>query len=44
MIVVTDRASVGSIRGQDVYRVSSFQILPLPRNLKGLSPEQVLET
>ena len=41
MIVITDSESAGSIRGHDIYRVGSFQILPLARNLAGLSEYQV---
>ncbi|KAI9317191.1 SacI homology domain-containing protein [Dichotomocladium elegans] len=40
MIVITNRDKVGVIRGHDIYRVSSFQILPLARNLNGFSDIQ----
>lgn len=41
LIVITNRENVGTLRGHDIYRVGSFQILPLARNLNGLSEEQV---
>ncbi|KAI8143514.1 SacI homology domain-containing protein [Fennellomyces sp. T-0311] len=40
MIVITNRELVGTIRGHDIYRVGSFQILPLPRSLAGLTEVQ----
>ncbi|KAJ8656399.1 hypothetical protein O0I10_007967 [Lichtheimia ornata] len=40
LIVITNRENVGTLRGHDIYRVGSFQILPLARNLSGLSEEQ----
>ncbi|KAG2176447.1 hypothetical protein INT43_005687 [Umbelopsis isabellina] len=41
MIVITDRKRLGQIRGQETYRITSFQILPLVKNLTGLSSAQV---
>jgi hypothetical protein len=41
MIVITDRKRIGQIRGQEVYRITSFQILPLVKNLTGLTSAQV---
>ena len=41
MVVITDSESAGSIRGHDIYRVGSFQILPLARSLAGLTEIQV---
>ncbi|KAG2226042.1 hypothetical protein INT45_002508 [Circinella minor] len=40
MVVITDSESAGSIRGHDIYRVGSFQILPLARSLAGLTEIQ----
>jgi hypothetical protein len=41
MIVITDRKRLGQLRGQDIYRITSFQILPLVKNLNSLSSAQV---
>jgi len=40
MIVITDRKRLGQIRGQDIYRITSFQILPLVKNLSALTSAQ----
>ncbi|KAI9489823.1 SacI homology domain-containing protein [Zychaea mexicana] len=40
MIVITNSETIGSIRGHDIHRVGSFQILPLARNLAGLTEIQ----
>lgn len=41
MIVITNQECVGNLRGYNIYRATMFQILPLPRNLNGLSDAQI---
>ncbi|KAI8391264.1 SacI homology domain-containing protein [Radiomyces spectabilis] len=40
MIVITNCDCIGSIGGQDIYRISAFQILPLAQDLSELSELQ----
>lgn len=41
MIVVTNQECVGNLRGYHIYRATTFQILPLPRDLNTLSDAQI---
>lgn len=41
MIVVTNQEYVGNLRGYHIYRATTFQILPLPRDLNTLSDAQI---
>lgn len=41
MIVITNRKRVGQIRGQDIYRITSFEIVPFVKDLSSLTPAQV---
>ncbi|RUS17025.1 YKL212Wp-like protein [Endogone sp. FLAS-F59071] len=43
MIVITNRERIGRLSGHDIFRVTSFQILPLPRNLLSLSESQTTD-
>ncbi|KAI9020157.1 SacI homology domain-containing protein [Phycomyces nitens] len=40
LIVITGRECIGNIRGHEVFRITAFQILPLPESLAGLSEAQ----
>ncbi|KAH8548524.1 SacI homology domain-containing protein [Umbelopsis sp. PMI_123] len=43
MIVITNRKRVGQIRGQDIYRITSFEIVPFVKDLSSLTPEQAAD-
>ncbi|KAI9257265.1 SacI homology domain-containing protein [Phascolomyces articulosus] len=43
MIVITGYERVGSLKGSDILRATTFQILPLPHNLSRLSETQIEE-
>ncbi|KAI9472050.1 MAG: SacI homology domain-containing protein [Benjaminiella poitrasii] len=40
LLTITQRELVGSIRGKSIYRVGSFQVLPLAHNLNKLNENQ----
>lgn len=41
LIVVTGRESVGAIQGKQIYRASSFEIIPLAHGVASLPSQQV---
>ncbi|KAI8580280.1 hypothetical protein K450DRAFT_280022 [Umbelopsis ramanniana AG] len=43
MIVITNRKRVGQIRGQDIYRITSFEIVPFVKDLSSLTPAQAAD-
>jgi hypothetical protein len=41
LIAITGRESVGAIQGKQIYRASSFEIIPLAHGVASLSSQQV---
>lgn len=42
MLIITKREKIGAIHNKAIYRVASFQILPLASNLSNLNETQVI--